>query len=530
MERSLITALCRQVFDEGMYSIIDSMQDVVYWLDPHGRVQFISDEITKFGYTPGECIGKNILDLVHPDDREKARFRISERRRGERKTRSCEIRFIVQRGGQGAVGDSAEVFRVTAEGIYSIDDNNEKRFLGTLGVARRIGLDENEGRALAHDDERIFAIFDTLHDGYYETDIRGTFIFVNRSFCRITGYDAADFQGRHFSMLVLGKHDGEIAAAIREIAADRSKPRFFNWELQRGDGKKRYVEVSVSPVIGPDGQATGYRGIVRDVTDRKRLEEEILVARKIEAIGIMAGGIAHDYNNALTAVLGNLSLAKMEAGEENRELLEVLNDAEKASLRVLELTKRLSNFAKGGKPNMIRATRDILMDLIGDTAQSVLDNFQGTWDVTAQDDLDAVDIDTVQFSHVIGHVLTNALESVTPNGRIEIELSNVLVDSEKTFNEITLHPDRYVLVLVRDNGCGIPEDLMYKIFDPYFSTKEMASGMGLAISYAVIKRHHGYIEVSPGPGGGTEVYCYLPAVVEGNDDSRRQEKNQAGAG
>jgi PAS domain S-box-containing protein len=511
LERSLITALCRQVFDEGLYSIIDSMQDVVYWLDPEGCIQFISDEILKFGYTPAECIGKSIMDLVHPEDRERARFRISERRTAERKTRSCEIRFIVRKGDAAA----SEVFKVTAEGIYSIDNEKGKRFLGTLGIARRIGLDGTAEKPLVQDEERIFGILNTLHDGYYEADLRGNLTFVNRSFCRITGFPGAEIQGKHFSKLVHGQDSEIITGAIMDIAEERIKPRFFNWEIQRGDGKKRHVEVSVSPIIDPDGRAVGFRGIMRDVTERKRMEEEILLARKIEAIGIMAGGIAHDYNNALTAVLGNLSLAKMEAGEGNKELAEVLNDAEKASLRVLELTKRLSSFSKGGKPNLILATPDILMDLVLDTAQSVLDDFDGTWDVVAQDGLDSVEIDTVQFSHVVGHVLNNARESMTKNGRIEIELSNVLVDSEKTFNEITLHPDRYVLISVRDHGCGIPDELMYKIFDPYFSTKEMASGMGLAISYAVIKRHHGYIEVKPGQEGGTVVYCYLPAVTDG---------------
>ncbi len=521
MEKSPLTGLSGQDIDRGICSIIDLIRDVVYWLDPEGRIQFISDEIIQYGYSPGDLKGTGILEIVHPEDREKARYRINERRSAARKTKSCEMRLLVRNGenSKGANESDFELFLVSAEGLYVIDTDDSKKFLGTLGLAHNISRNRDIEAALRKSEERTRVILDTLPDGYYETTVRGKFSFVNSSFCRLTGYGADEIIGKNLNILFPQKTLEEIYETVRDIGNAQNRMSFFNWEMICKDGRRKHTEISVSPIHESGGRIEGYRGIVRDVSERKRMEEEILLARKIEAIGIMAGGIAHDYNNALTAVLGNLSLAKIETGDKNSDLMEILNDAEKASLRVLELTKRLSSFAKGGKPRLVPVERGVLLDVIRDTAGSALKDYEGNCDIVAEDDLYTVEIDAIQLSHVIEHIVNNAVESIREGGVISIQARNVEVDSEKTFNEITLHRDKYVLISVSDTGSGIPEEMMYKIFDPYFTTKEMASGMGLAISYAIIKRHHGFIEIKSKPGEGTVVYIYLPAH-QGNSHMR----------
>jgi signal transduction histidine kinase len=273
------------------------------------------------------------------------------------------------------------------------------------------------------------------------------------------------------------------------------------------DGKKRTIEGSISLTRDSAGAVNGFRGIVRDTTDRVKMGQELLRARKLEAIGILSGGIAHDYNNALTAILGNISLAKIEAGNSNVPLMETLDDAEKASMKIMELTKRLSIFAKGGRPDKKKVK---LIDFLKDTVDSVLQDYKGTYEFIAQNDLQDVEIDDIQISHVIENIINNSIEAMPNGGHISVSARNMTVDREESHHEITLQQGNYIVITISDNGPGIPDDVVDNIFDPYFTTKDFASGMGLAISYAIIKRHRGYLDVKSGRDQGATFNVYLP--------------------
>jgi two-component system, cell cycle sensor histidine kinase and response regulator CckA len=360
-------------------------------------------------------------------------------------------------------------------------------------------------------EEEWHDIVDGLEDGFYECDTRGYFVSVSRAMCHITEYDHNEIIGMSYKKLYKSEDYKKIYDIYHEVFITGKPNRFVNFQAFTKNGRKMLIECSISPVRGPGGDIKGFRGIIRDISDKNHMEKQLQRARKLEAIGILSGGIAHDYNNALTAILGNISLAKMEADPENKSLMEVLNDAEEASVKAVELTRRLSTFARGGKPE-----RKIInyAESLKNTVDSVMYHYGGAYTLTIQDGLWETDIDEFQIGQVVTYILDNAKESMPEPGSITITAENVVVEKEMSHLEITLQPGKYVRISISDEGAGIPPENLESIYDPYYTTKEMSSGMGLATSYAIIKRHHGYIDVKSAMGKGSVFYVYLPAVRE----------------
>jgi len=250
--------------------------------------------------------------------------------------------------------------------------------------------------------------------------------------------------------------------------------------------------------------------ILGDITDRKRMEDQLRQAQKMEAIGILAGGIAHDFNNILTAVLGNISLAKMfvHPGE---KIFERLQAAERASLRAEDLTHQLLSFARGGTPQR-RATP--ITHIINDTAVLALSGSNVKPEFHLIDDLWTVEVDEEQMKQVMHNLIVNASESMPDGGVIIVAAENTTI---REGSGLPLREGSYVRISIRDQGRGIGEENLLRVFDPYFTTKQMGSqkgtGLGLAICYSIIKDHDGHITVESMEEMGTTVSLYLPASV-----------------
>lgn len=244
-----------------------------------------------------------------------------------------------------------------------------------------------------------------------------------------------------------------------------------------------------------------------DITEKRKLEQEFLKVKKMESVGLLAGGIAHDFNNILTAILGNISLAKLEL-ESDHDLVEILSQAEHASIQARNLTNQLLTFSKGGLPVLEPGS---VVELVVETTNFALrgSNIKPTFDI--DNDLWSTQIDQVQIHQVINNLIINAAQAMPEGGILEIGLHNQIIDR----NSIDRLPSgNYIKIIIRDHGIGIPEEHLLKIFDPYFTTKKRGHGLGLATTYSIIKNHKGLITVDSTIGEGTTFTIHLPATAE----------------
>lgn len=246
-------------------------------------------------------------------------------------------------------------------------------------------------------------------------------------------------------------------------------------------------------------------GLVAERTaELERVHEELWRAQKLESLGVLAGGIAHDFNNALTAIINHIQIAKIKS-KPGDEANRYLNSAEKVCHIASALTKQLLTFAKGGSPVKEVA---MLTDLIRDTVEFALRGSKVKCEFFIDPDLSMVEIDQGQISQVISNLVINAEQAMPGGGIVRVSAENVIVNSK---GRLPLKEGRYVRLSVIDQGVGIAREDLGRIFDPYYTTKEMGSGLGLATSYSIVKKHEGLITVESEEDAGTAFHVYLPA-------------------
>jgi signal transduction histidine kinase/ActR/RegA family two-component response regulator len=256
----------------------------------------------------------------------------------------------------------------------------------------------------------------------------------------------------------------------------------------------------------------------QDKEASRRIEQEALKAQKLESLGVLAGGIAHDFNNLLTGIMGNISLAKMHVQKDNKASAR-LEEAERASERARDLTQQLLTFSKGGAP--VKKTASIAQ-LVKDSASFATHGSNVRCEFSLPDALWPVSVDQGQISQVINNLIINADQAMPSGGKIRVAGKNVTIKPGDMF---PLKEGNYVSISVIDQGVGIDEENLRKIFDPYFTTKEKGSGLGLATVYSILKNHGGYVDVASKTGEGTTFTVYLPASDSVPETESKSEGN-----
>ncbi|MEW5802465.1 MAG: ATP-binding protein [bacterium] len=342
--------------------------------------------------------------------------------------------------------------------------------------------------------------------------------FTNEAAAEIIGCDIEELIGKSYISIVVPE--------LKEISAQRCRlcqaGKYISFHETKFIGTNRKtseVGISASPVRCHD--KTMVMAIVHNLTEHKRQQEEVQKNQKLESLGLLAGGIAHDFNNLLAVIIGNLSLVRT-YGQPGYDLLAILEETRKAAWQARDLTQQLFTFARPAIP-VKRAVS--LSKLIKEIAASTLSGSKTRCEFSLRDDLWCSEIDEGQIGQVIRNLIMNADQAMAGAGLIEIRAENVIVKAE---DDLPLKKGKYTRVSVKDYGIGIREENLQKIFDPYFTTKQKGSGFGLAISYAIVKRHEGYISVESKPGGGTTFHVYLPAIEKcfGSEGSNEGENRR----
>jgi len=327
------------------------------------------------------------------------------------------------------------------------------------------------------------------------------FLAVNDAAVKHYGYSREEF----LAMTLKDIRPSEDASRFGDtVSALGDSPENSGvWKHRRKDGTIIDVEIVSHPI--PFGQRQARFVLVTDITARRRLEEELLKAQKLESLGVLAGGLAHDFNNLLTAIIGNISLAKLDAQPGNA-IYNRLEEAERASERARGLTQQLLTFSRGGAP--VKKTLSV-RDSVRDIASFALHGAKSKCEFSLADDLWTVEADEGQLSQVINNLVLNADQAMPEGGTVRIAGRNMVVPSS---SGLPLAPGNYVVLSFADSGVGIPRDHLEKVFDPYFTTKQKGSGLGLATTYSIVKRHKGHIAVESTVGSGATFHLYLPAT------------------
>ncbi|UCF67869.1 MAG: PAS domain S-box protein [Acidobacteriota bacterium] len=346
----------------------------------------------------------------------------------------------------------------------------------------------------------------------YSQNPDGVLTYISPSIREVLGYDSHEAL-RHYTG-VLSDHPINAEAARRgQLSRCGEQQPPYMIEVFHKNGSRRMLEVVETPVRDERGTTIAVEGIAHDVTDREKAAEEALKREKLESLGLLAGGIAHDFNNLLTAIIGNSSMAASQLEEDDDLARHCLSEIEKASKRAQELTRQLLTFAKGGAP--IKSVTS-LPELIRDAVSLPLTGSNVTCRYEFPPGLWLTEIDPGQIGQVVHNLVLNAVQAMPEGGELRISAANSRHGEDSL---LPLAPGRYVRISIKDQGAGIRGQDLPRIFDPYFSTKEAGSGLGLAVAYSTLKRHHGYITVQSELGSGSEFQLFLPAAAETSDVS-----------
>jgi PAS domain S-box-containing protein len=346
-------------------------------------------------------------------------------------------------------------------------------------------------------------IIQSMDEGIVIENAEGRITFVNRKTAQLLNYHADELKGQHvFTLLAPDQIDlvrGEAARRPQGIAS-----RYESILLTR-ERQQIPVIISARPLFNGE-QFAGVLSVLTDISERKRIQEERLRLEKLESIGLLAGGIAHDFNNLLTTILGNVEIARRHI-KKDAPPFAALSTAEKSALRARDLTRQLLTFSKGETP--IKAAV-ALPELLRDVSCLVTNGTNVQCICEIADDLRAVEADESQISQVIQNLALNAVQAMPEGGAIHVRADNIQVGADSS---LPLLDGAYVRITVQDEGAGIPERLLPRVFDPYFTTKEGGTGLGLATSYSIVRKHEGHIAVESTPGIGSTFTVFLPALA-----------------
>jgi len=603
-----------------------SLQGVLIAEGVPPRIVFANEALARIlGYSVDDILGMaptRLKNVLHPDDREIFFRRYRDRLEGKKAPIHYELRII---RGDGSTG-WLDMFASRLE-------YNGRAFVQAtfIDITERKSAEER----MLQSEEKYRTVIDNIQDGYYEVDIAGNFTFYNDTAAEIIGYSRKEIMGMNNRKLMDEENARKVYRIFNRVYRTRKSERAFSWEITRKDGTRRIVEASVSLIRDSSGDPTGFRGILRDVTeekrvqqallaserryhnvydiaplafvlwdpqcritdwnkhaeevfgwdksavlgmnfydllfplperprveeifgsllrgelpshaisenrtrsgetitcewnntvffdnegnveeilslalditDRKNLEEELFQSRKMESIGRLAGGVAHDLNNMLTPILGYADMLLLDVPMDDSHL-DSLIQIKEAAERARDLTRQLLAFSRKQVLEMkvmnlgevVCGFEKILRRTIREDIELAIQVDEGAGNVLT---------DASQIERIILNLAVNAQEAMPAGGRLMIEVSNVYID----YAHAKKHPDartgKHVLLSISDTGCGMDSETLEHMFEPFYTTRALGTGLGLSTVYGIVKQHNGSIWVSSTPSSGTTVRIYFP--------------------
>lgn len=378
-----------------------------------------------------------------------------------------------------------------------------------------------EGRARLFE-EKYGEIMEHAQDAIFIVDPSGTILEANKHAEVIWGRPRADLSQMNFHELVAAAPGGGVPSGVSGLLTCES-PQRAELQIQCSDGKKKWIELSASRVPLPDQSVVLV--IVRDVTERKETEAKFLRAQRLESLGTLASGIAHDLNNMLAPILMSIEILRLQIADEAG--LRVLDNIESAAQRGAAMVKQILAFARGREGEF---TELQIRHLIGEVAKIVKSTFPPNIQTRreASKDLWTIRGDATQLHQVLMNLCVNARDAMSSGGQLTIQGQNFIADESYARQQPGAKAGPYVVVSVADTGTGIAPETLERIFDPFFTTKEVGkgTGLGLATALGIAQSHGGFVTVNSEVGQGTEFRVYLPALPAAEAAETNQKKTE----
>jgi PAS domain S-box-containing protein len=461
---------------------------------PDGTTQFWNQASERlYGYSAQEAIGRNLLELIIPPEMQE----------GVKQA----IRYMAETGQPIPVSelslmrkDGSRVSVFSSHTIVKVPGREQELFCLDIDLTESKRAEAN----LRNKERYQRALLDNFPFAVWLKDTESRFLAVNQVF--------ADTFSVHAPDELLGKTDFDIAphdmaegyrTDDRAVLLSRQK-KTVEEEIIDG-GVRKWFHTYKAPVIAESGELLGTVGFFRDITEQKESEKDHLKIEKLESLGILAGGIAHDFNNILTGIIGNISFAQNFVDADHKAF-KPLNAAEKASMRAGELAQQLLTFSKGGEP--IKQVLSV-QQIVNESVSLVLHGSNVKGIVEIPDSIHAIEADEGQMSQIFHNIIINATQAMPGGGTLTIAAQNETLGDN---NRSSLPPGAYICLTFADQGCGITDDDLKRIFDPYFTTKLSGNGLGLASAHSIISRHGGYIGASSTKDKGTTFTIYLQSI------------------
>ncbi|MEN6350781.1 MAG: PAS domain S-box protein, partial [Syntrophomonas sp.] len=474
--------------------LIDNLNELFFTYNTEGIINFINKKsLDVLGYEPGELRNNSILKLI-PERFKKILLEEIDKRLIIGEISSYEITLLSKNGEE-------KLFRFNSSPIWG-----EGVIIGGMALGEDISAYRQAKAAQLLSEEKFAAAFHLSPEMIAISSLEdGRYIEVNDAFIKLFGYSREEVIGktvRELNIWVNPQNRGRLQRMILKNPIVRGIEDHF-----RKKSGETWIGICSFARLNIDGEMC-ILTVSTNITEKRHMEEELVKAAKLESLGVLAGGLAHDFNNLLTIILGNITLAKLVFPDKS-DLLDLVDEAEKATLQARGLTKQLLTFARGGAP--IKKTTS-LNSLLKQSVKFCLSGSNVSSKFVVHEDAWNVEIDEGQISQVINNLVINAMQAMPEGGLIVITIQNIVLDGH--YKSLPLKSGMYVKLSIEDEGNGIPEEYLNRIFDPYFTTKQNGTGLGLATSYSIINRHGGYICCESQLGTGTTFHMYLPASIK----------------
>jgi PAS domain S-box-containing protein len=481
----------------------------LYRSTPDGRILDVNRNLVELLGYPNRCaLLSTPAPRLYVDPADRERWTALVRENGE--VRAFEVRMRRHSGGVIWVRHSARAV---------LDADGRVEFEGAIeDITERTCAE----RALRVSEERYGAAFEQAGIGLAEVSLAGRFLRVNRYLCDRLGYTQEELLEKTVVEVTHPEDVQDTRGYLNDITEPRGSYRREKRYVKK-DGATIWSQLTTSLVKTTGGGSSFFMSVIEDLTDRKRLEAQLLHAQKLEAVGQLAGGVAHDFANLIGAIQGYAQLVERTLSAEDPRRADI-GEIRKAGQRAAGLIHQLLTFARRQETQPQLVDVNGLVTNLGRLVGRVLgSNIKVSWGLAEQ--LPAIKVDPGQFEQVILNLAINARDAMADGGTLGIETALVLVDRTHVSRQRGSRVGPHVMVTVSDTGSGMPRAVLDRIFEPFFTTKgpDRGTGLGLAICYGIVKQAGGNIWVYSEPGHGTTFRLYFPAAEEGADAIRAPE-------